>query len=156
MLVDINLAKLVPSRVKVKVEGGRQFYQDIEIRRMSMLCGYYKILGHEITQCRALKKVVQSLCNQDKQGETPQEWLANCQQKEQRKVCTIYWEYRGSGSDQQWYPTKQKYGRGNPRGETHLENSSRGCNNLKVHLRSPEIHKEGQQHGVTERVCREQ
>lgn len=61
VLVDIDVSKPVPLSFNVREEGGKQFQQNVEILKLLAFYSHCKIMRHEITQCRKLKRVLQSV-----------------------------------------------------------------------------------------------
>lgn len=65
VLVDIDLSKPVRDGINVKEEGGREFFQPVEISKLPAYCNHCKTVGHEITQCRGLTRAIQEPAKQN-------------------------------------------------------------------------------------------
>ncbi|KAF6156530.1 hypothetical protein GIB67_011331 [Kingdonia uniflora] len=58
VLVDINLAEPIPSKILVEVEDG-DFWQRVELGATPKFCSHCKIIGHTFAECRVIKEQVQ-------------------------------------------------------------------------------------------------
>lgn len=68
VLVEIDLSKPIPEGINVKEEDGKEFFQAIEIPRLPAYCNHCKTVGHEITQCRGLRKAMQQPEDRENRG----------------------------------------------------------------------------------------
>ncbi|XP_026459895.1 uncharacterized protein LOC113360619 [Papaver somniferum] len=55
VLVEVDLAHIVPHRVLVKSKYGC-FEQEIQISKIPSLCSHCKVVGHLVTECRVMRK----------------------------------------------------------------------------------------------------
>ncbi|KAF6138145.1 hypothetical protein GIB67_033559 [Kingdonia uniflora] len=58
VLIDIDLAEPILSKILVEVDGG-DLWQRIELGATPKFCGHYKIIGHTFMECRVIKEHVQ-------------------------------------------------------------------------------------------------
>ncbi|KAF6169262.1 hypothetical protein GIB67_013692 [Kingdonia uniflora] len=58
VLIDIDLAEPIPSKILVEVEGG-DFWQRIELGVTLKFCSHCKFIGHTFAECRVIKEHVQ-------------------------------------------------------------------------------------------------
>ncbi|KAF6139052.1 hypothetical protein GIB67_010778 [Kingdonia uniflora] len=58
VLVDIDLAEPIPSKIMVEVEDG-DFWQRVELGATPKFCRHCKIIGHTFVECRVIKEQVQ-------------------------------------------------------------------------------------------------
>ncbi|KAF5192881.1 zinc ion binding / nucleic acid binding protein, partial [Thalictrum thalictroides] len=62
VLVDVDLAEPIPDQVYVKTPSF-EFWQPVEIPKYPKFCSHCKVVGHLVTECRKLKRVMD---NKDK------------------------------------------------------------------------------------------
>lgn len=60
VLVEIDLAKPVPQSIKVMKRMEKKFETMVKIPKLPSFCSHCKLAGHEITECRILKKLLQN------------------------------------------------------------------------------------------------
>ncbi|KAF6136987.1 hypothetical protein GIB67_030751 [Kingdonia uniflora] len=58
LLIDIDLADPIPSKILVEVEDG-DFLQRVELGATPKFCSHCKIIGHTFVECRVIKEQVQ-------------------------------------------------------------------------------------------------
>ncbi|KAF6150995.1 hypothetical protein GIB67_016473, partial [Kingdonia uniflora] len=58
VLVNIDLADPIPSKIMMEVEGG-DFWQRIELGATLKFCSHCKIIGHTFAECRVIKEHIQ-------------------------------------------------------------------------------------------------
>lgn len=98
VLIDVDLSEPVPSKASVK--GGRKFLDAVEILKLPAFCSHCKCVGHEIRQCRGLKRVMQDnnhqgeAVNKDGQGKYRRRWQLQCTDKRHRMVVVLATDQR--------------------------------------------------------------
>lgn len=60
MLIDIDTSNLMPMKLRIKEEEGKQFEPQMEIPELSEFCEHYKAAGHGLRHFLSIKRVIQT------------------------------------------------------------------------------------------------